>query len=74
MRCFKSTHQAQRFLCTHAAVYNLFNPGRHLMSAKNYRFFRARSLPLGYNAPLRLGNVRRPYKSCIRTEPFESES
>ena len=29
MRRFKSPHQAQRFLSTHAAVYNLFNLGRH---------------------------------------------
>ncbi len=36
MRRFKSTQQAQRFLSTHAAVYNLFNPGRHLVSAKHY--------------------------------------
>ncbi len=40
MRRFKSTQQAQRFLSTHAAVYNLFNPGRHLVSAKHYRIFR----------------------------------
>ena len=65
MRRFKSTRQAQRFLSTHAAVYNLFNLGRHLMSAQHYRVFRARSLPLGYNAPLRLGNVRRPHESSI---------
>jgi len=38
MRKFKSMHQAQRFLGTHAAVYNLFNLGRHLVSAENYRF------------------------------------
>ena len=57
MRRFKSTHQAQRFLSTHAAVYNLFNLGWNLISAKHYRFFRARSLPLGCNAPLRLGIV-----------------
>jgi len=63
MRRFKSIHQAQRFLSTHAAVYNLFNLARHSISAKHYRFFRARSLPLGYNAPLRLGNVRRLCKS-----------
>ena len=36
MRRFKSTHQAQRFLRAHAAVYNLFNLGRHLMSATHY--------------------------------------
>jgi len=43
MRRFKSTQQAQRFLSTHAAVYNLFNPGRHLVSAKYYRIFRSRA-------------------------------
>ncbi len=43
MRRFKSTHQAQRFLTVHAAVYNLFNLGRHLVSAKTYRFFRSRA-------------------------------
>ena len=43
MRRFKSTHQAQRFLSAHTAVYNLFNLGRHLISAKNYRFFRQRA-------------------------------
>ncbi len=40
MRRFKSTQQAQRFLNTHAAVYNLFNLGRHLVSAMHYRLFR----------------------------------
>ena len=43
MRRFKSTHQAQRFLSTHAAVYNLFNLGRHLISAKHYRVLRQRA-------------------------------
>ncbi len=44
MRRFKSMQQAQRFLTVHAAVYNLFNIGRHHVSAKNYRFFRLRAL------------------------------
>ncbi len=43
MRRFKSTQQAQRFLTVHAAVYNLFNLGRHLVSARNYRVFRSRA-------------------------------
>jgi len=43
MRQFKSTHHAQRFLSTHATVYNLFNLGRHLVSAEHYRFFRQRA-------------------------------
>jgi putative transposase len=43
MRKFKSMEQAQRFLNVHAAVYNLFNLGSHLVSAENYRFFRQRA-------------------------------
>ena len=40
MRKFKSVGQAQRFLGTHAAVSNLFNLGRHLVSANHYRDLR----------------------------------
>jgi putative transposase len=40
MRRFKSPRQAQRFLGFHAAVYNLFNLGRHLVSAAQYRNLR----------------------------------
>ena len=40
MRRFRSIKQAQRFLNVHAVVYNLFNLGRHLTSAQNYRTFR----------------------------------
>ena len=43
MRKFKSMEQAQRFLGAHATVYNLFNLGRHLVSAENYRHFRLRA-------------------------------
>ena len=43
MRKFISMEQAQRFLDTHATVYNLFNLERHLISAKNYRLFRLRA-------------------------------
>ena len=43
MRRFKSAHQAQRFLSVHAAVYNLFNLGRNLLSAKHYRLLRQRA-------------------------------
>ena len=50
MRKFKSTRQAQRFLNAHAAVYNLFNLGRHLVSAKTYRFFRLRAFASWKNA------------------------
>jgi putative transposase len=40
MRKFKSSSQAQRFLSVHAAVYNLFNLGRHLVGAEHYRSLR----------------------------------
>jgi transposase-like protein len=40
MRRFKSTSQAQKFLGVHAAVYNLFNLGRHLVKAVHYRNLR----------------------------------
>ena len=43
MRRFKSTQQAQRFLSVHAMVYNLFNLGRHLISAEYYRLLRQRA-------------------------------
>jgi putative transposase len=32
--------QAQRFLGAHAAVYNLFNLGRHLVRTEHYRNLR----------------------------------
>ena len=36
----KTMRQAKRFLGVHSAVHNLFNLGRHLVSAKHYRAFR----------------------------------
>jgi putative transposase len=43
-RRFKSVRQAQGFVTAHAAVYNLFNLGRHLVSANHYRNLRASAL------------------------------
>jgi putative transposase len=40
MRKFKSMRQAQKFVATHAAVHNLFNLGRHLVRAQQYRDLR----------------------------------
>jgi putative transposase len=44
MRKFKSTEQGQRFLSVHSEVYNLFNLGRHCISAKNYKMLRSRAI------------------------------
>jgi transposase-like protein len=37
---FKSQRSAQRFLATHAAVYNTFNSQRHLIRRSSLRLFR----------------------------------
>jgi transposase-like protein len=44
MQRFKSRGSAQRFLSTHAAVYNTFNAQRHLTTRPTYRAFRATAM------------------------------
>jgi putative transposase len=44
MQRFKSAGSAQRFLSTHAAVYNTFNVQRYLTSATTHRAFRAAAM------------------------------
>ena len=44
MKRFKSPGSAQRFLSTHAAVYNVFNIQRHLISRGTMRVFRDQAM------------------------------
>ena len=44
MQKFKSAASAQRFLSTHAAVYNTFNVQRHIISRKTLRQFRGEAM------------------------------
>ena len=44
MKRFKSPGSAQRFLSIHAAVYDVFNVQRHLISRRTLRSFRAQAM------------------------------
>jgi putative transposase len=44
MQRFKSAGSAQKFLSTHAAMYNTFNVQRHLTSARSHRMLRAAAI------------------------------
>ena len=44
MQRFKSAGSAQRFLSTHAAIYNTFNVQRHLICRKTLRQFRGEAM------------------------------
>jgi putative transposase len=50
MQRFKSAGSAQRFLSTHAAVYNTFNVQRHLISRRTLRQFRGSAMGEWYTA------------------------
>lgn len=47
MRCFSSSHQAQRLLTLHGLTQNLFRFGRHLMQAVNYCLLRTQAFQIG---------------------------
>jgi len=47
---FKSQTSAHQFLATHAAIYNMFDLRRHLISRPTLRVFRARAESIGARA------------------------
>jgi putative transposase len=46
MQRFKPAGSAQRFISTHAAIYNTFNVQRHLISRKTLHQFRTEAINL----------------------------
>ena len=50
MQRFKSAASAQRFLSTHAVVYNTFNVQRHLISRRTLRQFRGTAMSEWHDA------------------------
>ena len=54
MQRFKSARSAQRFLSTHATVYNTFNVQRHLISEKHCASFAAKQWACSKPPPLPL--------------------
>ena len=44
MQRFKSSRSAQKFLSTHAPVFNTFNVQRHLTSAQTHRTLRTAAM------------------------------
>jgi putative transposase len=54
MQRFKSAGSAQKFLSTHAAVFNTFNVQRHLTSAQTHRTLRAAAMNTWREAALAL--------------------
>ena len=50
MQPFKFAGSAQRFLSSHAAVYNTFNVQRHLISRRTVRAFRAGAMEQWHSA------------------------
>jgi hypothetical protein len=68
MQRFKSRGSAQRFLSTHAAVYNTFNVQRYLTTRRTHRAFRAAAMSTWRQAAAAaLGRARRwSFASLIR--------
>ena len=68
---------AKRLRCRHQGFGDTFFIDEvfvKIQGRQHYRVFRARSLPLGYNVPLRLGIVRQPHESRVFGKLYEPRS
>ena len=63
MQRYKSPGSAQKFLSTHAAVYNIFNIQRHLTSAQTHRALRGGD---GHMADRRRSSLKIPEPPTLR--------
>jgi hypothetical protein len=64
MQRFKSAGSAQKFLSTHAAVFNTFSVQRHLSSAQTHRTLRTRD---EHVARGRRGRLKIRMRNCMQT-------
>ena len=72
MQRFKSPGSAQKFLSTHAAVYNIFNVQRLLTSARTHRALRAAAMSTWRDALAVSEGLRLPALVARRRDnPFQ---
>ena len=72
MQRFKSPGAAQKFLSTHAAVYNVFNNQRHLTTRQTYRTLRSEATSV-WRENVQLRRKHPPRNRPKRGKPIEPQ-